>query len=85
MSDPYQGLWLLSSNWVHSLDVSELFPRSKPILAEVLTMGGWFCTFVGDLLGRRKMVVCGMAVAAVGAAIQCSAYSLGQLFAGRVL
>jgi len=41
--------------------------------------------FVGDLLGRRKTIFIGSAIMVVGAALQCSAFTLGHFIAGRVI
>ncbi|RMZ92562.1 hypothetical protein DV736_g198, partial [Chaetothyriales sp. CBS 134916] len=40
---------------------------------------------VGGYLGRKKMIFVGCIVMCIGAAIQCSSYSVGQLIAGRVI
>lgn len=41
--------------------------------------------FVGDILGRRKVIFLGSSIMVIGAALQCSAFSLGHLIAGRVI
>jgi MFS family permease len=41
--------------------------------------------FIGDILGRRKAIFLGSLIMVVGAALQCSAFSLGHLIAGRVI
>ena len=41
--------------------------------------------FFGGYLGRKKMIFIGTCIMVVGAAIQCSSYSVGQLIAGRVI
>lgn len=51
---------------------------------------GCFCgavltIWLGDILGRKRMIFLGSAIMIVGAAIQCSAFTLGQLVAGRVI
>jgi MFS family permease len=47
---------------------------------------GAVCTiWLGDILGRRKMIFLGSAIMIVGATLQCSAFSLGHLVAGRVI
>lgn len=47
---------------------------------------GAVCTiWLGDMLGRRKMIFLGSAIMIVGAALQCSAFTLGHLVAGRVI
>lgn len=47
---------------------------------------GALCTiWLGDMLGRRKMIFLGSSIMIVGAALQCSAFSLGHLVAGRVI
>ncbi|RYE99999.1 MAG: hypothetical protein EOO77_34710 [Oxalobacteraceae bacterium] len=37
----------------------------------------------GNMLGRRKTIFIGSCIMVVGAAIQCSSFSLGQLIASR--
>lgn len=41
--------------------------------------------FIGDILGRRKMIWLAMGLIIVGASLQASAYSLGHLITGRVI
>lgn len=41
--------------------------------------------FIGDIVGRRRMIWLAMALIIVGASLQASAYSLGHLIAGRVI
>ena len=41
--------------------------------------------FIGDLLGRRKMIFLGSTIMVVGAALQCSAFSLPHLIVGRLV
>jgi MFS family permease len=41
--------------------------------------------FIGDILGRRKMISLGSAIMAVGATLQCSAFSLSYLIIGRII
>jgi MFS family permease len=41
--------------------------------------------FIGDILGRRKMIWLSMAFVFLGASLQTSAYSLGHLIAGRFI
>lgn len=51
---------------------------------------GCFCgavatIWIGDLLGRRKTILLGSSIMIVGAAVQCSALSLGHFIAGRLI
>ncbi|KAI9742858.1 MAG: hypothetical protein M1818_003587 [Claussenomyces sp. TS43310] len=51
---------------------------------------GCFCgavatIWLSDLLGRRKMIFIGSVIMVVGAALQCSAFSLGHFIGGRVI
>jgi MFS family permease len=48
-------------------------------------VGSIITIFIGDILGRRKMIFLGSAIMVVGASIQCSSFSLGQLVSGRVI
>ncbi|CAK3972977.1 Sugar transporter STL1 [Lecanosticta acicola] len=41
--------------------------------------------FVGDILGRKKMMYIGLAVLLIGEIIQCSAFQWGQFVAGRFI
>jgi len=41
--------------------------------------------FIGDTLGRRKTIFLGTIIMVMGAALQCSAFSLGHLIVGRVI
>ncbi|KAF1354744.1 sugar transporter STL1 [Delphinella strobiligena] len=41
--------------------------------------------WLGDWLGRRKMIFMGSAIMVVGATLQCSAFSLAQLIVGRII
>lgn len=48
-------------------------------------LGAVATIWIGDYLGRRKTIFIGSAIMVVGAALQCSSFSLGQLIAGRVI
>ncbi|KAL9022037.1 MAG: hypothetical protein Q9185_000778 [Variospora sp. 1 TL-2023] len=48
-------------------------------------LGACTCIKVGDMLGRRKTIFMGSAIMVVGAALQCSAYSLSHLIIGRII
>lgn len=48
-------------------------------------VGAIVTIFIGDILGRRKMIFLGSSIMVVGAALQCSAFELGHLIAGRVI
>lgn len=59
-----------------------------------ITVGGYTlgCFFgavatiwLGNMLGRRKTIFIGSSIMVVGAALQCSSFSLGQLIASRLL
>lgn len=39
----------------------------------------------GDIFGRRKTIFIGCCIMIVGAIIQCSSFSVGQLIAGRII
>lgn len=41
--------------------------------------------WLGDMLGRKKMIFVGSAIMVVGATLQCSSFQLGQLIAGRII
>lgn len=51
---------------------------------------GCFCgaittIWIGDILGRRKTIFLGSFIMVIGAALQCSAFTLGHFIAGRVI
>ncbi|KAL1840049.1 hypothetical protein VTK73DRAFT_3859 [Phialemonium thermophilum] len=48
-------------------------------------LGALVTIFAGDRLGRRRCILAGSVVMAVGAVLQCSAFSLPQLVVGRVV
>ena len=48
-------------------------------------VGALSCLDLGDRLGRRTTVWVGMCFMLVGGCLQCSAWQVGQLLAGRVL
>jgi len=41
--------------------------------------------FLGDILGRKKILMIGIVTMAIGKIIQCSSYGIGQYIAGRVI
>ena len=53
---------------------------------DVGCMAGTLCAALfGGYFGRKKMIFMGCCIMMVGAAIQCTSYSVGQLIAGRVI
>ncbi len=48
-------------------------------------VGAVITIFIGDLLGRRKMIFLGSSIMIVGAILQCSSFSLAQLIVGRII
>ncbi|KAF2654680.1 hypothetical protein K491DRAFT_461987 [Lophiostoma macrostomum CBS 122681] len=59
-----------------------------------ITMGTWnigcftsaiLTIFIGDWLGRRRTLMLGLVLWAIGETIQCSSYSYGQFVAGRFI
>ncbi|KAL2106144.1 hypothetical protein VUR80DRAFT_7220 [Thermomyces stellatus] len=49
-------------------------------------LAGCFVNFIiGDFLGRRRAIWCGMVLVIIGAALQASAFSRAQLIVGRLL
>jgi len=53
------------------------------------TLGAFFgalsCIWIGDKLGRKKTIQLGAAVNVVGAILQSTSFSLGQLIVGRLV
>jgi MFS family permease len=48
-------------------------------------VGAVITIFIGDLLGRRKMIFLGSSIMIVGAILQFTAFSLAHLIAGRII
>jgi MFS family permease len=48
-------------------------------------MGGLVAAVIGERLGRKKTIILGCSTIAVGTAIQCSSFKLGQLIPGRII
>jgi len=48
-------------------------------------VGAIITIFIGDILGRRKMILLGSSIMVVGAILQCSAFSLAHLIVGRII
>jgi MFS family permease len=48
-------------------------------------LGAIATIWLGDILGRRKMIFLGAAIMVVGATLQCSAFSLAHLIIGRII
>ncbi|KAG9228855.1 sugar transporter [Amylocarpus encephaloides] len=48
-------------------------------------LGAVITIFIGDLLGRRKMILLGSAIMVVGAILQASAFHLAHLIIGRII
>ena len=76
------------------LDPSLPGNASRGANIEAITTGGYTlgCFFgavaaiwIGNKLGRRRTIFVGSAIMVVGAAIQCSSFSLGQLIAARLI
>jgi len=47
--------------------------------------GSLLTMFIGDRLGRKRTIIIGASVLAVGTVIQCSSYGLPQLIVGRII
>ncbi|KAE8351125.1 general substrate transporter [Aspergillus coremiiformis] len=47
--------------------------------------GALICTWVGDMLGRRRTIFVGACIALIGQALECSAYTLAHFTVGRVI
>lgn len=47
--------------------------------------GSLSCTWIGDILGRRRAIFLGASIALVGQVLECTAYSLAQFTVGRVV
>ncbi|BCR84191.1 sugar porter family MFS transporter [Aspergillus chevalieri] len=47
--------------------------------------GSLICTWIGDILGRRRTIFTGALIALIGQALECTAYALAQFTVGRVI
>lgn len=48
-------------------------------------VGAVLTIFIGDILGRRRMIFLGVSIMIVGAALQCSAFTLSHFIVGRII
>lgn len=48
-------------------------------------LGSLFAYWLGEKLGRRNTVIVGTTIMSIGALLQASSYSLGQMMAGRII
>ncbi|KAJ5389743.1 uncharacterized protein N7496_000811 [Penicillium cataractarum] len=48
-------------------------------------LGAIMSLFIGERLGRRKCIMAGCVILSIGAALQCSAYSIPHLIVGRII
>jgi len=48
-------------------------------------LGSIFAYWLGERLGRRNTVLLGTAIMSIGALLQASSYSLGQMLTGRII
>lgn len=47
--------------------------------------GSLSCTWIGDILGRRRTIFLAACIALIGQALECTAYSLAQFTVGRIV
>jgi MFS family permease len=63
--------------------------RIQGTVVAMYTLGAFFgalsCIFVGDKLGRIRTIQLGAAVNVIGAILQSTSFSLGQLIVGRLV
>ncbi|KAJ5176697.1 uncharacterized protein N7482_002574 [Penicillium canariense] len=78
----------------HEIDITDASDRThasaiQGTVVAVYTVGGFIGTFVciwlGDMLGRRRVIMAGAIVQVIGAILNASAYSLAQLIASRLV
>lgn len=48
-------------------------------------LGSLLAYWLGEKLGRKKTIIVGTITMTIGALLQCSSYSLGQMMAGRII
>ncbi|ORX95957.1 sugar transporter [Basidiobolus meristosporus CBS 931.73] len=62
---------------------------SKGFIVSSLTLGCFVGSlaayYIADFYGRRFSIICGGILFAIGGVVQASAFSLGQIYAGRIL
>ncbi|RMD40574.1 hypothetical protein DV735_g4561, partial [Chaetothyriales sp. CBS 134920] len=87
-----QGLMGSIINTSYFLDAVGIDVKDADTLSTVVSIYDVGCmagcltaAIVGGYLGRKKMIFLGCIIMCIGAAIQCSSYSVGQLIAGRVI
>ncbi|KAJ6102953.1 hypothetical protein N7486_005380 [Penicillium sp. IBT 16267x] len=63
--------------------------RIQGTVVALYTLFGVFgalgCTFLGDILGRRKTIFLASVVQGIGAIIQCSSFAFAQFIVGRIV
>lgn len=48
-------------------------------------LGSLFCSFVGDVLGRRKTIFTGAVLTLIGGILSCTSFDFPQLLVGRIV
>lgn len=81
---------IISSNF---LQVHNLVGPSKTTLLSTITaiydvgcfFGAIFASWVGEKLGRKKSILLGTSIMLIGAVLQTSSYSAGQMMTARII
>ena len=64
-------------------------PRLQGFVVGSYNIGCWLgalmTVYMGEKLGRKRTIMVGCTILAIGTAIQCSAYSIPQLVVGRII
>lgn len=68
------------------LELTNPKPTNKPTrYALGAFFGALSCLWIGDILGRRRTIMLGAAIDIIGALLQSTSFSLGQLIVGRLV
>lgn len=81
---------IVTTDFLKTLDLEG--PSHTSLLGTVTALYDVGCFFgavaafsIGELLGRKKSIMLGTTVMSIGAILQISAYSTGQMIAGRII
>lgn len=81
---------IVTQDFLDTLDLSG--PEHTSLLGTVTALYDVGCSFgavaafsVGERLGRKKSILLGTTIMSIGAILQISAFSVGQMIAGRVI
>ncbi|KAK4500963.1 hypothetical protein PRZ48_006769 [Zasmidium cellare] len=76
------GLAIGDPGYIHQSTIQGIVVASYNLGCFV---GAVACIFIGNPLGRKRTIFAGCIIMTVGALLQCTSYSLGQLIVGRLV